>query len=847
MKTKLYLSALCLPLAFAACTNDDFENVTNGSVDLGPTVKVAISAEKAQPGVDTKMTINGDNQFVWEAGNDLLGAALQGGSSSNNVTAFPFTADESATASTFTGTSALPIGSYLFFYPYADVLDQKVLSLNMPEQTYDPAAEKTSIEQATNNMKMISPIIGLEDGVAYKEVGQYNLNVRFANLYTLVRVNITPSNIASGVTPSVEKITLSAQDASGNDFVKKASANLTEIVKAGTVVPEDCTLDAEELDAALEELETLIADGSIYAGAKKDGQGGDGIAGTIEYAPVELAVEEGCTLTNGTTTSLYLLAPKGKYNKLTLKVLTSEGEYTKEIAPAAGVELGNEIQPITATPNFSIDGNVILPTDFPAADADAWNEAVEFISSHATQYLGKNVTITLSKDITIDALPALNNIAIMGSGKVLTLSKDYTVNADNAARFNGSDVTLGVAEGATLTLEAAPAFPAIKNEGTLEVKASLDKAITNLGTMNVSGEDVALSGGVTNGQIANPLAQPAVPEVAGIININATIARINTTALSNLVGDINIAEDGRLHVTVNSTSAAKGTITNNGRISCKSATLTNEGKIVNYGNMVIPVTNSGTITVEEGSRSDATDGIITGGEVLVNDLDAVSKYGFDNTAVVSYEVNNAGEYGKATASGTKINNVILNGGTWTMAATTGGEGTKTIAWTAYADNINITLKDVDLVVNAAGAGFSRTISAEGTSSITATTEMTINSILNVAEGANLTVEGITMNPAWYKNATCSVEGTMTVEAGTKMLFATATVGKAGNIYVAGNTNDADAAEFGVQGTFTNAGNVYSNASTATEPGVAPTAGKVSQPTNDATGHFHGNASTFTWS
>ncbi len=835
MKTKLYLSALCLPLAFAACTNDDFENVTNGSVDLGPTVKVAISAEKAQPGVDTKMTINGDNQFVWEAGNDLLGAALQGGSGSNNVTAFPFTADESATASTFTGTSALPIGSYLFFYPYADVLDQKVLSLNMPEQTYDPAAEKTSIEQATNNMKMISPIIGLKDGVAYKEVGQYNLNVRFANLYTLVRVNITPSNIASGVTPSVEKITLSAQDASGNDFVKKASADLTEIVKAGTVVPEDCTLDAEELDAALEELETLIADGSIYAGAKKDGQGGDGTAGTIEYAPVELAVEEGCTLTNGTTTSLYLLAPKGKYNKLTLKVLTSEGEYTKEIAPAAGVELGNEIQPITATPNFSIDGNVILPTDFPAADADAWNEAVEFISSHATQYLGKNVTITLSKDITIDALPALNNIAIMGSGKVLTLSKDYTVNADNAARFNGSDVTLGVAEGATLTLEAAPAFPAIKNEGTLEVKASLDKAITNLGTMNVSGEDVTLSGGVTNGQVANPLAQPAMPEVAGTININAKIAKISKTALSNLVGDINIAEDGRLHILVASTFA-KGTITNNGLLS-GTAALTNKGTIDNYGRMALAVTNTdGSVIVEKGSRSSET---ITNGDVTVNDLDAVANYNFSN-ASVAFEVNNAKEYKIATTGG-KINNVILNGGTWTMANVIGGDDTKTIAAAA----VTITLKSANLVFTAQYNGGNSFVAGSGNNSITtdAKSEISVAAGISVNEGATLTIaKNVKVNNAESSNnKEATINGTLNVNAGAKMYFNNVTVGEKGSITAAASEKDANnAAVFGVQDTFTNNGTVTASQSTE---GSA----QVTQPTNGGTGTFNGNPTDIAFS
>lgn len=53
MKTKHFLTALCLPLAFAACTNDDFVNESN-TLEGREMIDVVLTATKPSYGADTK-------------------------------------------------------------------------------------------------------------------------------------------------------------------------------------------------------------------------------------------------------------------------------------------------------------------------------------------------------------------------------------------------------------------------------------------------------------------------------------------------------------------------------------------------------------------------------------------------------------------------------------------------------------------------------------------------------------------------------------------------------------------------------------------------------------------------
>lgn len=850
MKTKFYLGALCLPLAFAACTNEEFESQITPSLENRGSIDVVLTAEKPAVGADTRMSIDENNKFLWEAGKDMIGAALVDGASAGTVgdkiyVNYPFVADADGQTSTFTGKSSMTQGLYFFYYGYQDVLDRGNLPLNMPVQEYDPASEKTAIQQASNYMKMISPIVNLEEGVKYAEVDQYSLNLAFANLYTLVKVNISSENIPAGVTPSVTKITLDGNSGSSSTFVSKANAKLAASTGIADITPleltKEGTLDADELAVALEELEKMIVAGTIYDGTGK------------ECAASVLNVKEGCNLSSDSEVSLYILAPKGKYTNLILTVETSEGAYTRTITKSAGIDLGNNIQPIAAELDFAQDGtgNVILPEEFTIASAEEWTSAVEFMTSHAVGYLNKTVEFELTKDIAIDNLPVFN-LKITGSGKTLTLKKDYTINANNAAQFENSEVTLGVAEGATLTVAADPtSFAAIVNNGTLNVTStSVSKKITNLGQMNINA-DAVFSAGIDNGQAEDKLSTPNKPEISGTINIaKGKTATISSTKLDNIVGDVNIDADAILKISV--ASENKGTITINGKLQNNSSeSITNTGTIDNYGTLACPVTNTdGKIIVEKNSISAKTAATITNGSVVVVDVTTFSalqnsadrdaqKYHF-SSATVTTEVNNAVEYKAADID--VINNITLNGGEWTLDDATGTTTTsKVIAAPTKASSL--TLKAATLKGNAKTLT-GKAISVEGASSIVGTATITTCN-LNMVEGSSLTVgNGVTVNAAESANAqTATINGSLTVKAGAKMYFNEVTVNEKGKVVVEGDLNaNVNCAEFGVKGTFTNKGYVESSAAVEKNGDE----GKVSLPTNEATGTFKGNSTTISF-
>ena len=580
MRTKHYLAALCIPMAFAACSNEDFVNEVP-SLEARGTIDVTLNVKKPTVWTaDTRLGINENYKFVWEKDVDMIGAAVADGAVLGDINTdhkvpynYAFSALTSAETSSFNGKSPISQGHYLFYYGYTDILDRGYLDLSVPAQTYKVEDTKTAIQQAVSRMKMIAPIVNLADGVNFVDAQTYNLNLSFVNLYTLVRVTVNSENFPDGVTPKLEKITLNTKTGSSVGFVKNAHANLAVIAgnsKANVVTPgADGMLVEGDMTEAKEKVNELILNASNSGVSTIYDQ--TGVDNSDKSGPVTLSIDGDLSLSTTEPTVLYLLAPKGTYNGgLTLTVETSEGTYTRDIERPSGKDLtlGDDIQGIAAGLDFSDgSGNVTLPESFPIASADDWAHVVDFVNSHSVAYIGETVEFALNADIEVSTLPAFP-LSIIGS-KTLTLADDYVMTEKSAAKFTASGIKLGVKAGATLTLDAAVAFESIVNNGILNVNADQTIGITNYGTMNVASKNVSLSGGVTNGDDTE--------EIKGIINIaKDKVLTIETAALNNKVGDINVKGE----LVVNSASANAGTITNDGTIS-GSAAITNTGTIKN--------------------------------------------------------------------------------------------------------------------------------------------------------------------------------------------------------------------------------------------------------------------------
>lgn len=852
MRTKFYLAALCLPLAFTACTNEDLMTEET-PLPLRQKINVTLTAEKPVVGADSRLDIDEENNFLWEKDVDMIGAALTDGAAlgtpANNILVnYPFTADKSAKASTFSGKSSVTEGTYFFYYGYQDILDRGTLSLNVPAQVYDVDAEKSAKQQAISYMKMISPLVELEDGVSYEDAQGYNLPLEFVNLYTLVRVNIDATNIPEGVTPKVTKVSLN--ETAGSGFIKTATADIaTNIAAAGiSGFDNDGEWEADAYATNLETLATKVETGAIYATTG------------ATYGATAVTVDGDLPLSETSATDVYLLVPKNTYSKLELKVETSEGTYTREIdATSAPIEFGDNVRALAANLDFAQDGsgNVVLPGTFSIASSTDWNDAVKFMTDHAVGYLNKTVSFNLTKSITIANMPIFNlaitgtpyeyvdlatGVKTAGTNPTLTLSSNYTIGDENYDQFTISNVKLGVASGATLTIKnSAVAFTEIVNQGTLNINtdAVVSTKIVNLATMNINGAAT-----ITTLQNGRAKSGSTVTKIEGTVNVLAGKKPTITTLASN-AGTINVPATSELTVT-NGTN--KGTITVNGKLD---GALTNTGTIDNFGTLAAVVNNSGTVKVESGSVSDNSTSV-TGGTVVIVDVTdysalqasqdrLTSHYVYGSPTTVTTIVNNGAEFDKANGC-SEINDITLSTGTWKLKSSVATPSTanKDIVVPTNASSITLNAATLDL----GGIALNKNINVSGSSAFASNAAVVVTGNLSMDANSSLTIaKGITMNAAAASNAyNATIKGTLTVNPGAAMYFNTVTVESAGVVTVMGNTNSANAAIFGVKTTFTNKGYVESKAGTHSTA-ASRVAGEVSQPTNTASGTFKGNATT----
>ena len=844
---KSYLAALVLPLAFAACSEEELvPNVPTVSLEDRETFDLVLSATK--PSLfdgTTRLGINENNQFVWEKGTDVVGAALADGQdygdvSSNNIFLnYPFTANDNATQSSFSGKSAVVYGTYFFHFPYVDHLKRGALSMNFPSaQKYTvPTKEDdlTSLQQVVKGMKLVSPLYQFENGVTFEGAATATHNVDFSNLYSVVEVKITPSNIKVDEV-KVEKITLE----STTDIISKATLK-TDILATTKIVG---TENAADLAAKMEGFYEKVYDQAIY--------------NVTESSPIVLSVDE-LALEEGVVESVYVLVPKGAYNGLTLTVNTSEGVYTREISKVINLGIAeatvaeddvdvvlDDILTIGAAIDFNDNGtgNVVLPESFDITSQLDWNNAVSFLKNHAIAYLNKDIEFNLKQDVTVDELPAFN-LTIIGNKK-LTLNCNYTITANNVSQFTADDVTLVVAAGKTLTLNVPmTGFNAVENKGTLNVNATQTKPITNFGTMNIAGT-VILSGTIANGvaKIGNTPAQPAYINIASESEVTANFNNFaGTITVSGKLTTVTTNDDA---LVINKEAEVAGTLTNNG-------TLTHSGilsaAVNNYKNIEI---NNGAVGAANAITGYGDDAIITVRDVVdFADVmtDNEKKYIITDNKVTTV-VNNAEEYHSANQVTSYLTYITLASGDWTLV-----DGELALE----DDKLKKFNAPIAGITGLEFKGGKLTLNTDLTSDIDFTGATTINTgkksgelfvavtiAGNITNAANLVINNlVAVNTGLSHAYDAELNGNVTVMPGASMYFENVTVAQGKTLLVKGQeltaTSNTEAAIFGVEATFTNNGTVQSCAGVNTKNNDAVAAGKVSQPTNTATGIFIGNA------
>lgn len=245
MKTKHLFFAAALPLAFAACTNEDFATV-NGQSEIGsdqrPLVEVKLDFQKGD--ANTRVDYDGI-KYSWE-GTDTIGAFLMDEIAQQDVRPFGSTADEwnkltwieryklvdyihtdypfswSTSESAWVAPSKLQEGNYFFAAPYETYNGERQMIHYIDGQTQTGGTVESMNEAISKNQYFI--------GYAQVKAGTGNKEALKSVIMTpvLAPVKVTLRNIGT-LAKDVEKVIIR-----GTNVATALTVNPTNAIYGGT-------------------------------------------------------------------------------------------------------------------------------------------------------------------------------------------------------------------------------------------------------------------------------------------------------------------------------------------------------------------------------------------------------------------------------------------------------------------------------------------------------------------------------------------------------------------------------------------------------------------------------------
>lgn len=754
MKTKYALFALCLPIAFTACQNEEFVKDYSQELKNRGEIDVILSASYPTVGnaVDTRMSAEEDGDalnFLWEKGTDRLGAAMMDEETAGTVNGaeifanYPFEAQSSGATSTFASPSSITKGIYLFYNSYKNVVDREALSLSLQTQEYDPTnTAKTSAQQMVKYMNMVAPMVNLNKGLKLEDAAAFKLPLEFVNLYTPVKVPVMFKNAPEGT--KLTKITING----GSDFI--LGGELQPKVLGGTqnanvLALVDGAIDPAKLAAAKKAIEEIVQAGSGVAGIYTTT--GD----KLVKGAAELSIKGGMALGNDKVQNFWILIPRGKYATLKVNAETTNGNMIEKtiVVPATAEGTDKSPQDFTSETrkigtvelDFNAGGNVTQPYDFTINSTTDWDNYIQYVKDHLESYVGRDITFTIGagKSVYVAALPEFGFKLAGGdaSSKLIFGKEDKTTvsaQLDLSGITMGDNVNIEVGEGATVTLRKVQkdgTIASLTNNGTLTVEAiGTITTLTNNKTLNFGSSKNTAELTVT--KVDN--------ESGATINVKTktTFTAFTNKAKTTTKDAAKIVVEKEASLALPGTSNA-GTIENHGTLTNTSG-FANNGTVDNYG--VLKVTNSwtnnGTIIAQNGSESNSTtiagNGII---EVM------------NPTTYVALETGKKYDEGSNTQTAVVTNrkdylaakdamSVTLSGGEWSIVANEAAP-TDASREVKVEEVVDLNLQ-ADLNVKETADLNSISFTVTGASTI------------KTAEDKSLTVKAITVN----KNATATI-------------------------------------------------------------------------------------------
>ena len=621
MKTKVLLSALCLPVAFAACSNEELieMNANNNDVMNRKVVDLEVLA-----GIDSRLSVNEAGKFQWDA-DDQVGAVLvdhatqwTAGSAHIGNNRWDYNGSNS-----FSTDGTTVEGAWMFYFPYQASNSKRGNIVTAPvaikNQEYDADGNK----MLANDFR-ISPIYFINAAETKAEI-----DLGLQSVYGYGMINAT---FAEDVT--IEKVLINSEDKTNIfnnqltiDYSKVAtlaSMNYAKMENADEeLVPQELGGDANAIWNSAEDKTPNLT--LALAEMQEWGLGADGIEGTEDDAAYTADKLHHVISGTGTTTTNHILVDCGEGVTTTNKVFKSRvllpaGSYAKNIDvyfyTNKGIYKydlnGTDANPLlvkrAATVNLhnihKVKGTEETPApttiDFTEAEVVSQapiltpNDLIRVINAVTTPG-ALNVTEwildaaeAVIDDAVVAALEANTNVTSLTVGNINITAAGTEEGAAKISKLNSNGIVT-VKSGANVVFDGAQnIFSTLAIEAEASVEA---KSYTSLPTVNTAGTfkvTKAAFGSALNVTAGTVDIQSATSG-AGAWNITAGTVSINSN-LNKTAGNISVAANGIFEVADDKTL----TITSN---------LSNAGTINLSGTISTIYSNTGTINMIEDTKA----------------------------------------------------------------------------------------------------------------------------------------------------------------------------------------------------------------------------------------------------
>lgn len=775
--TKILFSMMCTAALFAACSSEEFEQEGGATLNR-KTLNVTLTAENiAGTSAETRLGAEisgGQMHYSWTE-DDRLGAALLDGSLEgtydvgNNVSVnYPFDFTTGAeNAANFSAKTPIMAGTYMFYYQYKPQTNRGPLTLAVEAQQNYVASEGTPENQMAKYYVGVSPRLTLAEGISMEgDATGLTLPLKFQKLNAAIKLAVTPKDLPAGT--KINKIELKRYD--GTAITLGGEYRIPSTAISGDAI------DVEDNDELADDIAEAVE--NIVATNVTDNSVSKNTIAVSMYADADkkAAGERGIELTNGTAFNAYIVVPVNTIAAdYIVAIYTSEGklEYVVENAKF-------EVNKVYASA-FAFDlkkADMNKYESFDVASTTDWDEAISYVNSHTSEYLGEPVNFNISKgEIYVASLPTFPiTLTSQDAQATMILGKKSkaatTINIDKNITVNSNSLSFVIGKGATVNYNNAITTSqtvTFENNGTFNVAVDATQAITNKGTMTLSVAQTAAvltnakSARITfNGGSSKNITYKATTlknngnitvEQKAILDAPLTTATFDTydpMAVITVNGEWKNASAG-----VDNQADTKVVVSSTGVLNLKSNVAGAEIEVSGKLSAVSGASNAGTITLKSGAKGNK-ETITNTGKIVIEDYANYSanqdsstlQFKINNTSgITTVNVSNKSQYDGVTTD-TNINDITLNGGNWTI-----GGGSTHISVTG---SNGLTLKNATVTL-AQSQTISNSLNVSGTSSISGATFTLAASKLNVEANAALTIA---------KNTTVTVEGSSTADPST---------------------------------------------------------------------------------